>query len=612
MRVIIGSLIKIENYNGSVEEWCKKNLILDNPLYVTLSRLGKEDTIRRKHVPETIKNYVRRGSALELPFGCLYGIWSLIKDCEIILKTNNNKDISIKNKPCPVELYDYQEPAIDYMVKAKGGVLVSPCGSGKTFMGIEIIRRIGKKFLWLTHTADLLRQTYGEFKSLYPNIDIGLITEGKLEFGRDGCIATVQTLSKIDPMKYREEFDVVVVDECFPAGTLISTEDGYKKIEDLKIGDLVYSYNEKNELELQKVNYLFKKEAKNLCKINLANKENIVCTRNHPIYTKRGYIKAEEVNENDFVLRMVRKIFEWIRVENLEIQEPHGENGIANLCPDGYVYNIEVEKNNNYFANNYLVHNCAHCVGSPDVTKMFSKIMDNIPARYKYGLTATPSRSDTMIETMYALIGMSKKGEFEPTYKISKEEVKTIIAEHRMVPLNTYIDPNAYVYDIDGTIIFNELINYLSFDEKRNKIILDNIEKCAKEGRKQVVLALRKEHIKLLYDELIARGLNATYVVGETSKKLREERLKTKTDEWDIIIATYSLFKEGINIKKLDTLHLTVPQKAKDVIVQSAGRIERYVENKKQPIIFDYVDQTVNYCVKAYNSRKSSIKRRYG
>lgn len=467
MRVKISNIIKIHDYNGSVEKWCNDNLILKNPIYETLKKLGKDDTIKRKHIPEKTKNFVRKGNSIELPFGCLYGIWPLIKNEELELVFNQGEKISIANKECPVELFDYQKRAVDFMIPAKGGVLVSPCGSGKTFMGIEIIRRLGKKFLWLTHTGDLLRQTHAEFKALYPGIDIGFITEGKIDIGRDGAIATVQTLSKIDPMRYRDEFEVIVVDEC------------------------------------------------------------------------------------------------------------------------------------------------AHCVGTPDATKMFSKVMENVPARYKYGLTATPSRSDSLIETMYALIGLSKEGKFEATYTIDKKEIKTIPAQHDKVALYTIIDQDSDVFEIDGTIVFNELINYLSFDEERNKIILDNIEECNKQNRKQVVLTLRVEHAQLLNEELKKRGLNSVCVTGKTKKSDREKFLRTNTNDWDILVSTYALLKEGINIKALDTLHLTVPQKDKALIVQCVGRIERFLENKKQPIVYDYVDINVNYCLNAYYSRVRSIKNRY-
>jgi len=49
---------------------------------------------------------------------------------------------------------------------------------------------------------------------------------------------------------------------------------------------------------------------------------------------------------------------EFSRVERVEILEQGGGSGFGEVCPDGYVYNFEVEGNNNYFANGVLVHNC--------------------------------------------------------------------------------------------------------------------------------------------------------------------------------------------------------------------------------------------------------------
>ncbi|HBS10417.1 MAG TPA: RNA helicase, partial [Firmicutes bacterium] len=41
-----------------------------------------------------------------------------------------------------------------------------------------------------------------------------------------------------------------------------------------------------------------------------------------------------------------------------------------------------------------------------------------------------------------------------------------------------------------------------------------------------------------------------------------------------------------------------------------AGRIERYKENKKQPIVYDYVDVEIPYCERAFSKRKSALRRR--
>lgn len=466
MKVKISDKIYITNPTNDILLWCDYNLILINPTWQTLTKLGKAETIRRTHVPQKIKCYVKNGDTIAIPYGCLYGIWKYIKDAEIDLEFNNHPNISISNLSCPVELYDYQEEAVDSMINAKGGILTAGCGAGKTFMGIEILRRIGKRFLWLTHTSDLLRQTLREMKSLYPKLDVGLITEGEVKIGKDGAIATVQTLSKIDYKVYSKEFDVVMVDECHRA------------------------------------------------------------------------------------------------------------------------------------------------VGTPTNVKMFSKVIENIPARYKYGLTATPKRSDTMIKSIYMLLGLSKDGQFEPTFKVDRNKVKTMVATHVMIPLYTDIDYNSDVFGTDGTINYNNLINYFSYNKERNEEIIKNIIKCGQEDRKQVVLCHRIDHCKILNEMLLQKGLNSTLIIGATKAKDRENILKQNI-KWDILVATYSLLKEGVNVKELDTLHLTTPQKDKSMIVQCVGRIERFLEGKKQPIAYDYVDVKYSYCTKAYDSRRKDIKRRF-
>lgn len=116
--------------------------------------------------------------------------------------------------PDMVPLYEYQEAAVSAMKRAGCGILQSPCGSGKTQMGIALAARIGRKTLWLTHTADLLNQSYDRARQYYPEETLGKITGGRVQIGSHMTFATVQTLSKLDLEKYKYEWDVIIVDEC--------------------------------------------------------------------------------------------------------------------------------------------------------------------------------------------------------------------------------------------------------------------------------------------------------------------------------------------------------------------------------------------------------------
>lgn len=470
MQTFIGSQIEITDPSQEILDWAKSRLILDNPEYKQLMLMGKERLIKWQHIPEKLYLYAQKGNKLILPFGLLKSVWRFIKNSPFDTGFNNAGEISIKDCKPAFPLYDYQEAAVKAIIAAKGGVLVSVCGSGKSLMGIETIRRIGRKALWLCMTGDLLRQAKRDMEELYPSIKIGLTTEGKLEIGEDVTISTVQTLSRIDPALYKNEFDVIICDEC------------------------------------------------------------------------------------------------------------------------------------------------AHVCSFPSKLQMFGKVLSNISARIKIGLTATPSRSDAgMIRAMYAYIGTDNKGEFAPTYKVDRSLVKTIQAVHEKVELqNGYDDVENMldIYDSSGMIIYNDLIAALSDDNARTDKIIDNVVKCDLQGRKQVVLALRVEHCKIIVEKLLERGVKAVLCTGAVTAKRRNEILTGKVD-WQCLVATYSLLKEGVSIKELDTLHLATPIKEKAMIVQSVGRIERYMENKKQPIVYDYVDMDIPYCVKAYDARRRALKTRF-
>lgn len=93
---------------------------------------------------------------------------------------------------------------------------------------------MGFKTLWITHTIDLLNQSYNRAKSNFESVGLGKIANGKIEIGAHITFATVQTLSKIDLQEYADEWDCIVVDECHRiCGTPASAGMFYKVINKL-------------------------------------------------------------------------------------------------------------------------------------------------------------------------------------------------------------------------------------------------------------------------------------------------------------------------------------------------------------------------------------------
>lgn len=134
---------------------------------------------------------------------------------------------------------------------------------------------------------------------------------------------------------------------CFTKGTLIYNKEGETPIENIKVGDTVYSYNiEKDKLELNKVINTLNRTTQGIYEIT-AGKETIHVTAEHPFYVvDKGWIKAKDLQAGDNLKSSDSKAV--IKISS-----------IKELSETVTVYNIEVDGNHNYFVtgSTILVHN---------------------------------------------------------------------------------------------------------------------------------------------------------------------------------------------------------------------------------------------------------------
>ena len=184
---------------------------------------------------------------------------------------------------------------------------------------------------------------------------------------------------------------VLIGDECFPAGTKISTPDrGNVDIEDLKVGDSVY-----NAVGIGKILKLYKNPISQLVKIHLSTGQTITTTPNHPFFTEVGWMNAVDI-EGRFLFTQQEVLTPTLKItkstaiaERVEILElgSYGEPSKSNR--ENFVYNIEVSGHPSYFVENILVHNC-HAVKNDSAlrTKALKILSREIP--YILGLSGTP------------------------------------------------------------------------------------------------------------------------------------------------------------------------------------------------------------------------------
>ena len=209
MKIRISNRLIISEPTDEIKAYCKERLVLDNPDYYKKAQMGKWTG----NTPERIWLYEVMDDELWLPFGCLQDIWNLHPIAADFI--NEISPIESRSYSSNINLYPYQEKAVEMAIKGKNGVLVMPCGSGKTQCGLEIIARIGGRALWLTHTQDLLNQSKARAEAVLNQGGYGTITAGKVNVGSHITFATVQTLAQqVDIINFKDEFDVIICDEC--------------------------------------------------------------------------------------------------------------------------------------------------------------------------------------------------------------------------------------------------------------------------------------------------------------------------------------------------------------------------------------------------------------
>jgi len=136
--------------------------------------------------------------------------------------------------------------------------------------------------------------------------------------------------------------------QCFVAGTKILTKEGFKNIEDIKLGEKIYSINTENKLkELEEVTNLFVGETDETYKLTIG-KEIVEVTAGHPFYIEgKEWTKVSALKEGDKVITSSNNSMEITKIEII-----HHDNPIK-------IYNLTVSGHHNYLITKYelLVHN---------------------------------------------------------------------------------------------------------------------------------------------------------------------------------------------------------------------------------------------------------------
>ena len=226
----------------------------------------------------------------------------------------------------------------------------------------------------------------------------------------------------------------------------------------------------------------------------------------------------------------------------------------------------------------------------------FERILKYANARYVYGLTATAIRKDGHQPIIFMQCGPIRYSADAKVQMASQSFTRLLFPRF-----------TSYRELTDEKSTYAKVIQKMAEDEKRNRLITDDVCDALEAGRSPIVLTSLTAHVETLASALTTHCKHVVTLVGSESAK--EKRLKMEylqnlpSSEPLVIVATGKYVGEGFDYPRLDTLFLALPVSWKGIVAQYAGRLHREYPGKKEVRVYDYIDIRVPMCDVMYKRR---------
>jgi len=231
----------------------------------------------------------------------------------------------------------------------------------------------------------------------------------------------------------------------------------------------------------------------------------------------------------------------------------------------------------------------------------FERVLREVNARYVYGLTATPIRKDGHQPIIFMQCGEIRYTS-DPKVQQAQQSFRRLLIPRFTSHRNLNADGSNYA----------QILEELTENESRNKLILDDVASNLAEGRTPIILTARTAHVDILTKQCRKICPNVIRLVGNDSAKAKREVMSRLNDipanEPLIVVATGKYVGEGFDLPRLDTLMLALPVSWKGLIAQYTGRLHRNYPGKNETRIYDYIDLRVPVCDSMYRKRLHGYK----
>ncbi|NBO72598.1 hypothetical protein EBV26_19305, partial [bacterium] len=208
--------------------------------------------------------------------------------------------------------------------------------------------------------------------------------------------------------------------------------------------------------------------------------------------------------------------------------------------------------------------------------EVFCRCMMKVVTKYTLGLSGTMVRKDGLTKVFKYFLG-------DVVHKEKNDTTSHAVVVKGIQYKVDDVEFNETEYDYRGNPKFSTMISKVCNYNRRSEFILDVLQNELKTNPEQqiMILAHNRSLLEYFHDAIEHRKIATVgYYVGgmkETALKLSESK--------KVIIATYAMASEGLDIKTLTTLIMASP---KTDVCQSVGRILRV--KHAAPLVIDIID----------------------
>lgn len=227
----------------------------------------------------------------------------------------------------------------------------------------------------------------------------------------------------------------------------------------------------------------------------------------------------------------------------------------------------------------------------------FSQAMWHFPAIHRLGLSATPYRKDGKDKVFFWHIG-----------QVLVSATMEVLIPKVLFQQTGWKVPNLREWESHEIGDISGILPAISLNPPRNELLVKYIKAAFDKGRSSICFSDNLKHLDVVADLLVGSGVLETdigFYVGLPSdhyggSKKAQMALREQHTKRPILLSTYKMGSEATNLPWLDTVVMMTP---KADVTQAVGRIRREYEDKKEPLVVDFVDEE-SFVLRAYAQKR--------